>query len=162
MHRFLAEEFASVNDYLGALTAVQGNDDATRRISDAIDEAFAQAGTVMSFAEQTNAEEFVAETFLVQLPEADFRRAMFKATANMSPSPASKSSRICQNRLIEWEFIPDYGFRWIGDEEVAARAVRPALTAIEDPRFAGRQERLRSCTGRVDSRDADRTQAMRA
>jgi hypothetical protein len=50
---------------------------------------------------------------------------------------APRLTEICRSRGISWEVDVPAGFQWIGDEEVETHAIRPALSAIEDPRFAG-------------------------
>jgi hypothetical protein len=79
-----------------------------------------------------------AAALLLKMPEADFRRAIFDAQRrNPDPGDRVRITRICQKPGIPWAYEPDQGFVWVGDEETETHAVRPALAAISDPRFAG-------------------------
>ncbi len=82
-------------------------------------------------------EEAVTEAALLYMPEPDFRVAVFKAfSRNRLNSTVTRITGICRKRGIPWEFNDSDGFRWVGDEQVETAVLRPALSAIEDPRFA--------------------------
>lgn len=55
----------------------------------------------------------------------------------LAASPVERITSICKRRGIPWEFTTSDGFTWIGDAEVEELATRPALSAIQDRRFAG-------------------------
>ncbi len=62
--------------------------------------------------------------------------AVFKAfSRNRLNSTVTHHGHLPQARH-PWEFNDSDGFRWVGDEQVETAVLRPALSAIEDPRFA--------------------------
>jgi hypothetical protein len=84
-------------------------------------------------------ENAMAAELLPRVPEPDFRLAVWNTARLMLKAEALSPAlnEVLRNRGIPWEFDSDGGFCWIGDQEVETLAVRPALSAIEDPRFAG-------------------------
>jgi hypothetical protein len=81
----------------------------------------------------------MAAKLLPLVPEPDFRLAVWN-TAHLSRQAdalAPALNEVLRNRGVPWEFDSNDGFRWIGDHEVETLAVRPALSALEDARFAG-------------------------
>jgi hypothetical protein len=136
LQAFLAERFLSVDDYLSAVEPVWGSEQ-VETIRTEIERAANQVPSVTSFGEQAQAENLFALTVLAHLPESDFRSAVLLASLGAPVAPTDAINRICRNRRIEWEFETSEGFAWIGDEEVEQRAIRPALSAITDARFAG-------------------------
>lgn len=137
---FVRERYLSVDDYLAAVTHVWGAD--TRAsIRSEISKVANEVPTVTSVGHQMQAENLFARTVLGYMPEPDFRSAVLLASREGSALPrrqiAEAINRICRNRRIEWEYVNDEGFRWVGDEEVERRAMHPVLSAVGDLRFAG-------------------------
>ena len=136
LQAFLAERFLSVDDYLLAVEPVWGQSE-SRRYARRSSALRISVPSVTSFGEQAQAENLFALTVLAHMPESDFRSAVLLASLGAPVAPTDAINRICKNRRIEWEFETGEGFGWIGDDEVEQRAIRPALSAITDARFAG-------------------------
>lgn len=91
-----------------------------------------------------------ARAALLVLPEPDFLSAI-EAGAERALDPF-ELARVPQeiNRICELRGVPyrlrgvgsTLRFEWVGDEEIAARVIGPALSALDDPRLSGgaRQE----------------------
>lgn len=90
-------------------------------------------------AEQRQVEQLAANAILLQMLEPDFRVAVFDGFSQnpRAIGPVERINKICNQRGIPWEFTSDAGFTWTGDAEVERTALRPALSAVEDPRFLG-------------------------
>jgi len=129
--------YADENDYLVAVERVWGPE----RVHVLRIKATAAAdsiGTPSSPREHDVAEAAVCEAVLLHMPEPDFRSAVFIAArgAAKTAQVAPRINHIRRMRGMPWVFSPDKGFCWVGDEEVESRAIRPAMSAIEDSRFA--------------------------
>jgi hypothetical protein len=73
------------------------------------------------------------------MPEPDFRLAVETAAraALVTEKLAPRITEVCRARGAPWRFIADAGFQSVGDEVVERELLRPALAALNDPRFAG-------------------------
>jgi hypothetical protein len=80
-----------------------------------------------------------ADAMIELMPEPDFRRAVHKAyvAAHGPSTEEERIAQICRARGAPWDFTYGEGFVWVGDQEIEALAVAPAVNAIADPRFAG-------------------------
>lgn len=141
MQVFLHDQYLSVEEYVSHVESVWGRE-AADELRNAINEAANQMTAISSAADQRRAEDYLAESVLGRMPEADFRRALFDiheldAGRTTIHVDVDRINRICANRGIRWEFTRSAGFQWKGDEEVSERAIRPAQSAIQDARFAG-------------------------
>jgi hypothetical protein len=138
MYEFLRDDYPTFEDYAAAVREVWG-DAPTDRMSNAVARVASEVSMVVSAASINRREENVAEAMLVYMPEPDFRLAVFEATRQhrLASNPVARITSICKKRGIPWEFTAREGFRWIGDAEVETSAMRPALSAVEDPRLLG-------------------------
>jgi len=50
---------------------------------------------------------------------------------------ASRLDQILRARGVPWSFTDENGFEWVGDELVETTVLRPAISSLNDPRFAG-------------------------
>ena len=72
------------------------------------------------------------------MPEPDFRRAIHESLRAAPPDFCEQRvTGICQSRGATWRYSLGAGFEWTGDSLVEGTVVAPALSAVEDPRFAG-------------------------
>ncbi len=138
---FFDGRFGDLDDYLQAVDEVWGSSVAGElRLTVSVASADAEEKyRAMNFRGADRAvENVVAQQLLLKVPEPDFRQAIWKTAQRSLNAEALAPSlnEVCRNRGIPWEFDPNEGFRWIGDREVEHHAIRPALSAIEDPRFA--------------------------
>jgi hypothetical protein len=135
---FLQDRYADLEDYTVAVREVWGDAPADR-MSNAVARAVNEQPTVVAFGDTQRAEERVANAVVLAMPEPDFRVAVFEVARGhtLASDPVARITSICRKRGIPWEFTAGEGFRWIGDAEVEASAMRPALSAVEDPRFLG-------------------------
>lgn len=138
LHGFLEDNYPTYEDYLRAVREVWGDAPADQ-MSNAAARAANEQPTVIAFGDTQRAEERVASAMLLHMPEPDFRLAVSETVerGKLASSPVARITSICKKRGIPWEFTASEGFRWIGDEEVATSAIRPALSAVEDPRLLG-------------------------
>lgn len=135
---FLRDRFADLGDYVAGVREVWG-DDAAEDVGVAITVAINEQSTIPSFGDAHRRDEDVANALLLHMPEPDFRLAVFLATTQqrLAASPVDRITGICKARGIPWEFTATDGFVWIGDAEVEARVMKPALSAIQDPQLGG-------------------------
>jgi hypothetical protein len=138
LHGFLEDNYPNFDDYIRAVREVWG-DALADRMYNAGDRAANEPITVVSGASINRREENVAEAMLIHMPEPDFRLAVYEAyeRGQLTADPITRITNICKKRGIPWEFTTSEGFRWVGDAEVETSAMRPALSAIEDPRLLG-------------------------
>jgi hypothetical protein len=141
LYYLFAGRFGDIDDYVDAVEEVWGHavaqelrDTAGRASEDAIARFL-----VLTPSGGQRVEIEVATQLLLHMPEPDFRQAAWKTARGTlrAEALAPHLTEVCRNRGIPWEFDSEEGFRWIGDHEVETHAVRPALSAVEDPRFAG-------------------------
>lgn len=135
---FLRDSYPDLADYVTALRQVWG-DDAAEDVAYVVTIVSNEQSTIPSFGDPHRAENAVANALLLHMPEPDFRLAVFQAVRDqpLTANPAERITSICKRRGIPWEFTASDGFTWIGDAEMEVLAVRPALSAIQDPRLAG-------------------------
>jgi hypothetical protein len=136
---FLHDSYADYEDYIAAVRQVWGADAAAE-----VENAGARAANegsrlVVAVGDSQRQEERVATAILVTMPEPDFRLAVFEVVQQqqIASDPVARITNICRKRGIPWEFTVSEGFRWVGDAEIESSAIRPALSAIEDPRLLG-------------------------
>jgi hypothetical protein len=129
---FFGGQYADFGDYTSAVRQVWGDASADR-----MHEAVRQAATQRPWTsiELAHQEEAIEEAKLLYMPEPDFRLAVLLAVRAYGPDPSARINVICKRRGIPWEFSVQHGFRWTGDEQVEALALRPAQAAIADPRL---------------------------
>lgn len=141
MYYLLEGQFGDVDDYLDTVEEVWGFDVA-QHLRDVRAEATSTASSqflTLTPSADRRVENVVSRELLLHIPEPDFRVAAWKTARGTlkAGALADRLNEVCRNRAIPWEFDSEEGFRWIGDQVVETHAVRPALSAIEDPRFAG-------------------------
>lgn len=74
---------------------------------------------------------------LLGMPEPDFRLAIEQTLAGFAAfDPSERITAVCRARGAPWRFT-DGRFEWVGDELVEQEVLRPALSALQDQRFAG-------------------------
>jgi hypothetical protein len=135
---FFADQYGSWDDYFAAVAEVWGSE-TSWNVRSGVEGARAETMNDMVIRTTEQVTDKVGEGLFLAMPEPDFRSAVFESvrTRGRVPDTAERITRICQNRGIPWELDWREGFRWVGDREIESLAVRPALSAIEDPRFAG-------------------------
>ena len=139
LNGFMRDRYPDFDDYTRAVRAVWG-DGSADRITNALSRAAnEQPELILAAPEQRHAENLAANAVLLQMPEPDFRVAVFDGFSQTpgAITPVERINKICKQRGIPWEFISTEGFTWTGDAEVERAALRPALSAIEDSRFLG-------------------------
>jgi hypothetical protein len=135
---FLEDDYADFNDYTVAVRQVWGDAPADR-MSNAVARAVNESPRAVSVVSMNDHEEGIAGAMLLYMPDPDFRLAVSDAVRQhpLTSDPAGRITSICKKRGISWEFTASEGFGWMGDAEVETLVMRPALSAIEDPRFLG-------------------------
>jgi hypothetical protein len=130
------DAYDGYEDYVRAVSEVWGSELGTR-IYQAVSDA--QFHDEMYRGKRANVAEARARSLIPFMPEPDFRIAIFKHVTRRPAGFAEEDriNQICRARGVPWTFTVVDGFEWIGDREVEAQAIRPALSAISDPRFAG-------------------------
>lgn len=130
------DRYATIDDYMGALGQVHG-DHVSAAVQQAMGEAAADAEFPVDF-QRRDPNEAAARALLLEMPEGDFRLAIEQALRSRSAAApaAPRITAICRARGVPWAFSGS-GFQWIGDADVDQYLVIPAVTAVNDPRFAG-------------------------
>lgn len=130
------DAYNDYEDYVRAVSEVWGSEFGTR-IYRAVSDA--QFRDEMYLGKRANVAEAQARSLVLLIPEPDFRIAVFKQVKRRPAGFAEEDriNQICRARGIPWTFTVVDGFEWVGDQEVETQAIRPALSAIADPRFAG-------------------------
>jgi hypothetical protein len=136
LYGFWGDDYANFDDYTSAVRDVWGDAPADR-LTNAVKRAADEQPAAASAGAVRRGEEAVTEAALLYMPEPDFRLAVFKAfSRDKLNSTVTRITSICRKRGIPWEFNGSDGFRWVGDTQVESSAMRPAISAIEDPRLA--------------------------
>jgi len=138
VHWFLEDDYADFPDYTTAVRQVWGDAPADR-MSNAVARAVNERPTGVSVMGMNGHDEAIAEAVILYMPEPDFRLAVSEAARqhSLASDPAARITNICKKRGIPWEFTSNEGFGWTGDADVETSAMRPALSAVEDPRLLG-------------------------
>jgi hypothetical protein len=135
----MRDRYPDFEDYIAAVRTVWGDGPADK-ISAALSRvANEQPQVILVPAEQRHVENLAANALLLQMPEPDFRVAVFEGFSQnpRAITPVERINRICKQRGVPWVFTSTEGFTWTGDAEVERTALRPALSAVEDSRFLG-------------------------
>jgi hypothetical protein len=134
---YFHDRYGGLDDYVTAVRSVWGE-----RASFFLDQAISEARTNATFSftlgPRVSEETAVAITLLRSMPEPDFRLAV-EATLRYLESlqlVADRVTAICRNRGVPWLLDPEDGFMWIGDDVIEREIVQPALTILNDRRFA--------------------------
>lgn len=137
MHEFFQDRYADFEDYTSAVREVWG-DASADRMYEAVRRADSERSIVVSMSRIRQHDEDVIGAMLQHMPEPDFRLAVSDAVRahRLAADPSERITGVCKRRGIPWDFTTSGGFRWVGDAQVEAEAMRPALSAIEDPRLA--------------------------
>ncbi len=138
LNGFMRDRYPDFEDYIAAVRTVWGDSPADKIAAALTKVASEQPEVIFTPAERRQMEELAANAVLLQMPEPDFRVAVFDGFSQnpRAIGPVERINKICKQRGIPWEFNGSDGFRWVGDAEVEMLALRPALSSIEDPRFA--------------------------
>jgi hypothetical protein len=133
-----ADRYGSRTDYYAALGQVWG-EAVGYHCQQAVSSAEVEAEFPLDFgtrARRATPQEVGAHVLLMRMPESDFRLAVEEVVSrSVQPQAAGERiTKICRSRGAPWVFDGD-GFQWVGDAELEAAAIRPALSAIEDPRL---------------------------
>jgi hypothetical protein len=132
------DRYGTVDDYYSAVGEVHGHG-VVFQLQRAAGEAAADAEFPSDFTRRIDPNEAAARALLTRMPEADFRLAIEEAlriTLRMEQA-ADRITSICRQRGAPWIFDGAQGFAWVGDATIERDLVKPALAAINDPRFAG-------------------------
>lgn len=135
-----ADRYGSRADYYGALGQVWG-EAVGYRCRQAVSNAEVDAEFPLAFgtrARHATPHDVGAHVLLMMMPEPDFRLAVQEVVSrSVQPQVAGERiTKICRSRGAPWVFNGG-GFEWVGDAQVEALVMRPALSAIQDPRLAG-------------------------
>jgi len=134
---FFEDRFGGLDDYLGGVDTVFGHSAAFVLRRD-VEEAAANTEFSHSLSlPRPDPNEAAAAELLAGMPEPDFRSAMVAGLgpAIRNPEARERVSNICRARGIPWALTMQ-GFEWTGDEEIERETLRPALSALDDPRLA--------------------------
>lgn len=135
---FFRDRFGSYQDYFAALGQLE--DEATAfHMKQQVDSARVDAQFPMTIGPSIGPGDASALRLLMLMPARDFRAAISDLIPQYERAnePADRVTKICRARGIPYEFDRAHGFQFIGDAQVESRAIRPALSAIGDARFAG-------------------------
>jgi hypothetical protein len=134
---FFYDRFGGRRDYYEALERVWGLG-GRRFCEEAVSSAEIQAEHAMTWP-RPDKHLVGAYTLLVHMPESDFRLAAEKALEHNANAQYAcrRITEICRARGVPWVMTEENGFEWVGDAIVEEELLRPALSALEDPRFAG-------------------------
>jgi hypothetical protein len=129
-----ADRYGSMRDYYQAVEAVWGTD-ARSACAQAMS-APVGGSYVVSQGERLRA---AYNSLLLVMPEPDFRLAV---EAVLQPQrdadiAARRLTEICRARGAPWRFSVRHGFEWVGEVLVEQELLRPAISVLEDSRFAG-------------------------
>ena len=135
---FFRGRYANFDDYAAAVSELWG-DGPAHEMRAAMAQAANYQPIVVSVPTARQKEEMISEAMLLHMPEPDFRAAVSEVSSVVSYADrtAERISGICKAHGIPWEFTASGGFRWAGGERIEDLDIRPALSAIQDPRFAG-------------------------
>jgi hypothetical protein len=138
---YFEDRHGGVADYVEAVESSFGWD-ARARLEYAVGEARAAAefpDDLRILPTRLSIDAAGAAALLYEMPEPDFLTATDLALRHleMLDSASERITAICRNRGVPWRFDPEDGWCWVGDSVVEEEVVRPALSALHDPRFAG-------------------------
>jgi hypothetical protein len=135
---FFRDRFGSLQDYYAGLAVIDG-EVAAWNLRQRVDSARIDAEFPLTLSPSISPLDASALCLLMSMPARDFRTAIgdLVRQAQRPDGPADRITRICRARGIPYAFDPLHGFQFIGDQEVEARAIRPALSALGDVRFSG-------------------------
>jgi hypothetical protein len=135
---FFRDRFGSLQDYYAGLAALEGEVTAWN-LKQRVDSARIDAEFSMTLTPSITPLDAAAMCLLMAMPARDFRTAIgdLVPTAQRPDGPADRITRICRARGIPYAFDRVHGFEFVGDQEVEALAIRPALSALGDVRFSG-------------------------
>jgi hypothetical protein len=138
LNGFMRDRYPDFTDYTTAVRTVWGDGPADK-IATALSKVANEQPPFFVANEQRQAEQLAANAVLLQMPEPDFRVAVFDGFSQnpRAIAPVERINKICKQRGIPWAFTSDDGFTWTGDAEAERTALRPALSAVDDPRFLG-------------------------
>lgn len=134
------DRYGSRTDYYAALGQVWGSA-VGHRCEQAVSSAEVDAEFQLTFGggrRRANRHEVGAHVLLMMMPEPDFRLAVEEVVRRSihSQVAAERITKICRSRGAPWIFAND-GFEWIGEQLVERELLAPALTVLNDFRFAG-------------------------
>ncbi len=134
---FFRDRFGGLEDYLRAVRRVWGEAVSfllTRAAAEA--EADVETSLGLGRVRRVNPREARFYALLLNMPEPDFRLAVEVAVHDRKEIVAERVTCICRGRGVPWVFTGQ-GFEYVGDEQVERDLIRPALSAINRPEFAG-------------------------
>jgi hypothetical protein len=131
---YFRDRYGGLDDYLAAVASVWG-DRIRFLLERSIGEAHAEAQ--FGFQLRPNAEAAVALALLTGMPEPDFRLAIEHALDSLDAldDAGTRITAICRHRGIPWR-LGRHGFEWTGDQLIEHEIIQPALTMLNDRRFA--------------------------
>jgi hypothetical protein len=135
---FFLDRYASYDDYFAGVESVWGVHVADRcRVSVAEYLRISKGRRAWAVGQWLH-DDYAGLGLLRVMPEPDFRAAIHRALRAAPPDACEyRVTDICKNRGAPWRYTLGDGFEWTGDENVEALAITPAVSAVEDPRFAG-------------------------
>jgi hypothetical protein len=135
---FFRDRFGSYEDYFAALNGL-ADEGSIWHLKQQVDSAGIDAQFPATLGPSISPDDARALRLLMLMPARDFRTAISGLVPlyERASEPADRITSICRARGIPYEFDYTHGFQFTGDAEVEARAIRPALSAVGDPRFAG-------------------------
>jgi hypothetical protein len=135
---FFENRYGSYQDYMSAVASVWGGTERFR-LEQAVSEAQVNTEFPLGLAmpSRTAGQEAGQLALLLNMPEPDFRLAIETTLRNLDAmnDAGEPVTAICRNRGIPWQFDPQNGFEWTGDQTITEKVMSPALTILNDPRL---------------------------
>jgi len=138
LEAMVEDSYGGLGDYLAALAAVW-DEDLAETCRMVINTANMMAWNPGRFSNGIVPHSEAGTRALLEcIPEPDFRIAVARTARRQGDSELrSRINQICQLRGVPWRLDEHFTFEWAGDGEIEATVVRPALSAVADPRFSG-------------------------
>jgi hypothetical protein len=145
---FRQEAWGDLEDYLGTVDTVYEADGLGARIREEMRAMPARYEDQYATLDHEKARRMATQAYaplalLLNMPEADFLSVVAAGVAT-TPDPFQATglpggiNKVCARRGVQFRMEgvgAHAAFKWVGDEAVERDAIRPALSALDDPRL---------------------------